>query len=120
MIKQTTYTKVVHGNGVDYYYTYNYDHSEPRLSPHIKNPNYNEWTRDTKKERHVYYEDVSKRRTEIINPDVIKKAGRPFGSKDSKKRKRRTNLEIILENYKNYNYTKDDLDALDEIFKEEK
>ena len=79
--------KVYHGAYCSHYF-YNYAYSEPLTVTHTKNQNEREWYRYTKTKRHVFYEDYSKRYTEIIYPELVSKAGRPVGSKDSYKRKR--------------------------------
>lgn len=52
------------------------------------NGNSPEWYAYNEHERHVFIEDKTLRTTEIIDPSVVKKAGRPVGSKDSYKRTR--------------------------------
>ena len=84
--------KVYHGAYCNHYF-YDYVYSEDLTTPHIKNPDKNEWYRYTKKKRHVFYEDVSKRYSEIIYPELVSKAGRPKGSKDSYKRIRKNKKE---------------------------
>lgn len=83
-----TYTKTVKRGAYIYYYHYNYSHSEPLTIEHVKNPEKHEWIRYTSKERHVFYEDVDLRNAEIVKPELVSKAGRPVGSKDSYQRTR--------------------------------
>ena len=87
--KLTDYEKKVYHGGTCNHYFYVHSHSENLEDTHVKDPTKNEWYRYTKTKRHVFYEDPSKRFTEIINADLIKQAGRPKGSKDKVKRIRR-------------------------------
>lgn len=91
--KLKSYEKKVYNGAYCHHYFYDYAYSEDLTTPHIKNENENEWYRYTSKKRHVFYENVSKRYTEILYPELVGKRGRPFGAKDSYKRTRNNKKE---------------------------